>query len=400
MFAVADTERLVADRVITSDQARVIESRAREAMVILGINALLTAGIAAATAGLIFWLASPLPVALVGCLALAAGAAVLASGSHNFRMFGNAGALIGAGMLIGGASLELADKHREIAGPVLTAAGLAIALAAGWLFFRIAAGRRFVLGAVFLMGLAAHVFGVALLLQQYAIAGLPISLFYLYAAGVTALAGWLVDVRAVTALAIVPFAQALDTGTFYFHAAYVFYSPEPTLSIVQMGLLIGACLWLAATTVERHARHARILATMAFIVANLCALVGSLWGDVVGLTLWGPGEYWQSGVNWDQYEPAREAFKARTLVLSPHLYSILWAVALVLIVFLSARRNNRALFNAALTFGAIHAYTQLFESFFDQPLAYVIGGLAAIPLAWGMWRLNQWMAEKPRGASA
>jgi hypothetical protein len=41
-----------------------------------------------------------------------------------------------------------------------------------------------------------------------------------------------------------------------------------------------------------------------------------------------------------------------------------------------------------MTFGGIHAYTQAFETFYDEPLAYVIGGLAAIPLAWGLWRLN------------
>lgn len=52
------------------------------------------------------------------------------------------------------------------------------------------------------------------------------------------------------------------------------------------------------------------------------------------------------------------------------------------------------MFNTALTFAAIHAYTQLFESFGDEPLAYVIGGLAAIPLAWGLWRLKGWITAK------
>ncbi|MFT7059052.1 MAG: hypothetical protein ACJASV_001559, partial [Pseudorhodobacter sp.] len=33
-------------------------------------------------------------------------------------------------------------------------------------------------------------------------------------------------------------------------------------------------------------------------------------------------------------------------------------------------------------------YTQAFEIFGDDPLAYVIGGLVAVPLAWGLWRLN------------
>ncbi len=30
----------------------------------------------------------------------------------------------------------------------------------------------------------------------------------------------------------------------------------------------------------------------------------------------------------------------------------------------------------------------MFENSADEPLAYVIGGLAAIPLAFGLWRLN------------
>lgn len=51
-------------------------------------------------------------------------------------------------------------------------------------------------------------------------------------------------------------------------------------------------------------------------------------------------------------------------------------------------RNRRGLFNAGMTFAGIHAYTQLFENFGDEPLAYVVGGLAAVPLAWGLWRLD------------
>ena len=52
------------------------------------------------------------------------------------------------------------------------------------------------------------------------------------------------------------------------------------------------------------------------------------------------------------------------------------------------------MFNTALTFAGIHAYTQLFETFGDEPLAYVIGGLAAIPLAWGLWRLDGWLSQR------
>lgn len=128
---------------------------------------------------------------------------------------------------------------------------------------------------------------------------------------------------------------------------------------------------------------------MAFITANLCFLVGSLWGDVVGSDIWGPGRFrWQDGADYDSYSAARDAFAASALTISANVYSIVWAVVLVAAAAWAAQTNRRGVFNAAMTFGAIHAYTQAFETFYDEPLAYVIGGLAAIPLAWGLWRLN------------
>ena len=231
VHAIADTERLVADGIITADQARTIEVRARQAMVYLAINSILCFGIIAATGGLIVYLATPLSVALTGFLFLAIGLAVLARGSEMYRMFGNAAALIGAGMLIGGASLELMDKYESIAGPVMVIGGLFIGLAAAFVLQSGNRAPRFVTGAILLMGLAMHLAGLVFLVQQHGVSGWPISLFYLYAAAAIAAAGWVTDVRPVTAAAIVPFAQALDTGTFYFHAAYVLsliHISEPT----------------------------------------------------------------------------------------------------------------------------------------------------------------------------
>jgi hypothetical protein len=81
------------------------------------------------------------------------------------------------------------------------------------------------------------------------------------------------------------------------------------------------------------------------------------------------------------------------------MYSIVWAILLILAAFWSAHTNRRGIFNAAMTFGAIHAYTQVFETFYNEPLAYVIGGLAAIPLAWGLWRLNNVFEDRHAIAS-
>ncbi len=394
----------MADGVIAPDQAAEIEARARATMVRLAVNSLLCLGILAATGGFIVWLGTPASVATLGLVALGLGAAILRFGSALFDMFGNAAALIGAGLLIGGASIELIESYSDIAGPVMAVAGLAVAAALTWLYTAHLHQAPFVTGAILLMGVAMHLVGIGYLISQADLTGLPVALFYLYAATLLAGAGWLIDIRLVTALAIVPFAQALDTGTIYFHAAYVFYSPESTLSILQMTALIAACLWIAVHRPDRTARHARVLAVLAFIVANLCALVGSLWGDVVGETVWGPRadfgradmdwEQWRAAMDWEQWRAAMDAFRSTALVLSEGLYSVLWAVALVAIVAWAAHTAQRGLFNTAMTFGGIHAYTQFFESYFDEPLAYVIGGLAAIPLAWGLWRLDRWIATR------
>ncbi|MDA9865590.1 hypothetical protein N9C96_02830, partial [bacterium] len=195
------------------------------------------------------------------------------------------------------------------------------------------------------------------------------------------------------ALAIVPFAQMLNTSTDYFHAAYVFYSPESTLTILQMAALIGASVWVMTRVSDRYGRHAGILAIMAGVVANLAFLVGSLWGDHVGLSFANQPD-WNSDLDWKANSAIRDAFRAQFFTISEHVYSVVWAVLLAGAVFWAAHANRRGLFNAAITFGGIHAYTQAFETMGNAPLVYAVGGLAAIPLAWGMWRLNQYLATR------
>lgn len=392
MHVVANLSALESDGIINADTSRVLRQRSRETMVMLGINVILCGGILAATAGLIFWLASAMSVAITGTVFLVAGLFVLLNGKDTYRMFGNAASLIGAGMLVGGAGLELVDKYPDQASLIMAGLGALVALVFGYLSRQYASKVGFVAGAAFLMGIALHLAGLYFALEHYGVNGITVSLSHLYAAILIAFAGWFVDVRLVTALAIVLFAQVLDTSTSYFHAAYVFYSPESTFSILQMIPVVVGGYLLAYGMNDRSARHSRILATMAFIVANLCALVGSLWGDVVGSHIWGPLR--REFDDWQEWRDASDAFKEMTLTISSDIYSIVWAIALVALVFVAAHRNNRALFNTALTFGGIHVYTQLFESFADEPLAWVIGGLAAIPLAWGLWRANQWFTNK------
>jgi len=393
MHHIVNTPELVSQGVLTEAQGRIIADRSRAAMMALAINTVLCAGIVAAALGFVFWLADAFAVAVVGGIFLAIGAAILQRGGAVYGMFGNAAALIGAGMLASGAAIELIDKlPKTTAGVVLLLAGAVLVLLSFGALRYGAVALRFVAGSVLLMGVALHLGGILLALEGIGASGGILSAMWLYAAGVIVLAGVAVDVRLVTALAIVPFAQVLNTSTSYWNAVYAFYSPEPTLSILQMAALIAACLWAAARFGGRGAAHGGMLAIMGFVVLNLCFLVGSLFGDAVGESWWRVAQYTSftdGQYDWEAYEAARLAYRAQTLYISEHVFSAIWAALLIAVGVWAARTWRRGLFNAAMVFGAIHSYTQAFESFGDEPLAYVIGGLGAIPLAWGIWRLNQ-----------
>ncbi|SFR98190.1 hypothetical protein [Yoonia litorea] len=389
MYYVADTQRLTADGIITESQAAEIKARARSAMIALCVNVLLIGGIIAATLGLVLFLRTPMAVALCGGLFLVSGLTILSFTDSVYRMLGNASALIGAGMLIAGSGFEIANQMRETSGPWLLLLGAGISAIFFWHFVAGHAQLRFAYGAALLMGMVMHIVGLYLAADQFELSGWPMPIVNLYATLLLIGLGLLLDQRFLTALSIVPFAQMLDTGTYYFHAAYVFYSPEPTLSILQMAVLIVLCLWWMNGSAALVRRQAGVLMVMAFLVANLCALVGSLWGDVVGSHIWGPrADRSAFEGDWAAYRQAVEAFEARALVIGEGAFAIGWALALGAIIAFAAFKNQRGLFNAAMTFAGIHAYTQMFESFYDQPLAYVVGGLAAIPLAFGLWRLN------------
>jgi len=388
MAHVIQTEALVQEGVITPDQGNIIARRSRQVMVSLVINSVLCFGIIAAAAGFIGLLADALAVAIVGGLFLAIGAAILVKATDIYRMFGTASALIGAGMLTGGASIEIIDIFEaQSGGLVLLVIGLIGAAVTAMIHRKGVEHTAFLTGSILLMTAAMHISGLYLWSGAAEMSGAVVPMIHLYVAVVTFAVGMFVDVRFITALAIIPFAQMLDTGTFYWNAMYAFYSPETTLSIVQLSVAMAACVAVAGMLTDRFRRHTHMFGIMAFIIANMCFLVGSLFGDIVGSHIWGPG-YRDYSDDYQIYRDAKDAFEASALVISENIYSIVWAILLILAAFWAAQTNRRGIFNAAMTFGGIHAYTQAFETFYDEPLAYVIGGLAAVPLAWGLWRLN------------
>lgn len=394
MAQVVDTNALLDEGLITSEQARIIVERARRTMVNLAVNTVLTSGVIAAALGFVLWLQDALAVSVLGSVLAALGAAVLVRGTQSLRMFGNAAALIGAGMLFFGGAVEGIERFHLSGAYALTAVGGALGLGLALAFLRTPERLRFATGAVLLMAVALHLFALHWILHETDASAVAVAFALLYASVLTALAGWHIDVRVVTAVAIVPFAQMLDAGTGYWHAVYAFWSPESTLTILQMSMVAASGLLLAPKLGARVARHGGILAIMALIVGNLAALVGSLWGDRIGEHAFTGGPYRKDFADSQSYYDALSTWRDGLIHIPAEVYSVVWFLALAAVLIWAAFTARRGVFNATLTFAGIHGYTQMFEALDSAPMAFAIGGVAAVPLAWGIWRTDHYLAQR------
>ena len=202
---VVNTDALIAEGVLNTAQAEEIIRRSRETMLALVINIVLTAGIIAASLGLVFWIANAAGVAALGFFFLIVGGVILARDNELYRMLGSAAALVGAGMLFAGGGIELVDKYPDIAGWTLLLAGIATVGVFLATFFRGPQTLRFVTGAIALMGLALHLVGVGILFDVVSITNWVQSIHFLYAAVAVAGIGTAINVRVVTAAAIILF---------------------------------------------------------------------------------------------------------------------------------------------------------------------------------------------------
>ena len=255
MAHVVQTEALVYEGILTPDQAKIIARRSRQVMVSLAINSVLCFGIIAAALGFISLLGDALAVAIVGGFFLGIGATILVKATDVYRMFGIASALIGSGMLVGGAAAEIVSTFSDdTAGLIMLGLGLIGAVITAALHQKGSDRTGFLTGSILLMTTAMHIGGLYLWAGDADLPGAIVPMLHLYVATITLAVGIFIDVRLITALAIVPFAQMLDTGTFYWHAMYAFYSPETTLSILQLSVAMAVCVAVSGILVDRYRR--------------------------------------------------------------------------------------------------------------------------------------------------
>ena len=82
------------------------------------------------------------------------------------------------------------------------------------------------------------------------------------------------------------------------------------------------------------------------------------------------------------------------MIISDGVFSVLWAIALLVTAIWSCRRNQRWVLNMVATFGGIHFYTQWFENLGTSPGTVLVAGLLALGFAVGLKSVNTKMREK------
>lgn len=370
MHCVADTTQLLNDNILTADQAKEIERRARRTMIELAIALFLFTGVGAVISGLTLLIAEPAAIAILGAVIAAASLILLPKLNRIARLPAHAGAMIGAALAASGGFYVL---YEDI-GATFPAIPIGLAVTAGGLWLH-RQGTKLHGGWIALLGLALHLGGI---FTQDGPSDLAFFVFHYTALAIFAL-GVTLNIRLLTALALIPVALSLNSETWYDHARYSLYIGESTLTILEFGLIAALGFFAASRLPERFGRHGSITGLIALIWVNMAFWVGSLWDDVVGYTFFRPNK-----ADYETRDAWYEALNAyrETLVRIPwEAFAIAWAALIAACIVWAARTGRRGVFNAAVTFGVIHAYTQWFSTFGAEPGTLVMAGLVAIPIA-------------------
>jgi len=383
MFWLVDLDHALAEGTVTASAAAALKKRAREALVAGAINAALFAGVIMVIGGTAAWLGDNRTLAALGAALAVIGVLAILSGNQLLQFISNAVAIIGVSLAVVAAGDQIFERAAEQLFLPLTALGLPIAVFGGLLRGFKARSFAVVGGWMILLGIGAHLTGLLMTKSDLGLDWLAL----LYAGVAIAGCGIFLNIRFVTALSMIPFAAALSSRTFYGHAYYGVSIYEVTLTTLQMTLMAGLALLVSMRSSERMARHARIIGQLSLIWANMALWIGSLWGDVVGYYLWGPR--WIDGEDYSKWEERMRAFHAQTLYISPDIFAAIWALVIVAVGAWGAYTARRAVINIAMTFGAIHFYTQYFERFSTSPGTIAIAGIIAILAAWGLWTANR-----------
>jgi len=175
--------------------------------------------------------------------------------------------------------------------------------------------------------------------------------------------------------AVLAASACLGARTGYSHATYSLAIFEPTLTIVLFSALALGAYVVSKRVSADYERVAIVAARTAVFLVNCGFWIGSLWGDPLVLLR--------------SLNRADAATALRSVVITPGVFSIAWALALIATGVWAVRVNRRWLVNIVAVFGAIHFYTQWFEKLGASPLSVLLGGVIMLVIALALWSFNK-----------
>jgi iron complex transport system permease protein len=262
-----------------------------------------------------------------------------ALGVNILMAFGTVAVALGAGFFVPNVWTAV------VVGGLLFAVGLGLTLVGDkkWGLF---AQICMTIGALAVFGALSFLSDGSLLVNSLLVAGLA-------AAAIVARSGLLI------ALAVLGLTSVLGGSTSYWHATYGVSIFQPTLTIGALAIVAIGSYLMSKQVPPAYERVAIIAARTATLLINVAFLVGSLFGDV------------------------NESFQ-----IPDYAFSIVWAILLIGVGLWGIRVNRRWVVNTAAVFGAIHFYTQWFETLGPSPVSILGGGLLLIAFGFGLKALN------------
>ena len=186
-----------------------------------------------------------------------------------------------------------------------------------------------------------------------------------------AVSGILAQSGLLIAASVMALGACLGARSGYWHATYALAIYEPLLTILLFSGLAFATYHVSHRLPAAYERLAIMASRTSVLMVNFGFWIGSLWGDRL-LLLRGKSE----------------AMARPDVIVQDWLFSIGWALALIIVGVWGARANRRWVVNIVAVFGAIHFYTQWFERLGATPVSVLLAGVTTLAIALALWRFN------------
>ncbi|MEN9232057.1 MAG: hypothetical protein Q6L68_14225, partial [Thermostichus sp. DG02_5_bins_236] len=186
----------------------------------------------------------------------------------------------------------------------------------------------------------------------------------------SAVGGILTKRTLLVILATLALSATVGAMAMYGYASYFLVIRQPSITVILFSLLGWGAYLLSLRLSTDYSHLAIAVSRTSLFLVNFGFWVGSLWGD----SLWLQEDSWSLD---------------GSSLIPDWFFTWAWAITLVGMTIWAARQNRRWVVNALSVFGAIHFYTQYFETLGASPLTLLIAGIVALGIAVALSRYNR-----------